>query len=129
MNEYDKQAVDFLKKTNTTLTTQFLKHDTHFEGETTTRDIYEVKLQKNGKLFVFRFGQSVNNVGIAPSEYDILACLTKYDPGTFEDFCDNFGYDFDSRNAEKIYKAVLREWDNINTMYSDEEIELLQEIS
>lgn len=64
----------------------------------------------------------------APTAYDVLACLTKYDPGTFENFCSEFGYDTDSRKAEKTHIAVLDEWKNICMLYSDSEIEQLQEI-
>jgi hypothetical protein len=63
-----------------------------------------------------------------PSAYDILASLTKYDVGSFENFCDEFGYDKDSIKAHKIYDAVLNEWSNIKMLYSDTEIAKLQEI-
>lgn len=35
------------------------------------------------------------------SVYDVLACLQKYDCGTFVEFAHEFGYDTDSREAEK----------------------------
>lgn len=63
-----------------------------------------------------------------PTAYDVLACLQKCDPGTFEDFCSEFGYDTDSRKAEKIYKAVVNEWQNVAMLFTDKEIEQLQEI-
>lgn len=65
---------------------------------------------------------------IAPSEYTILCCLTKYNPETFEDFCSEFGYDTDSRRAKKTYKAVVKEWLMITSLFSDEELEALREI-
>lgn len=64
-----------------------------------------------------------------PTPYSVLACLTKYDPGTFEDFCGNFGCDTDSRQAEKTYKAVVNEWQNICMLYNDAEIAQLAEIN
>jgi hypothetical protein len=64
-----------------------------------------------------------------PTPYDVLACITKYEVGSFEDFCNDFGCDTDSRKAEKTYKAVLNEWNNIKMLYSDKEIEQLQKIS
>ena len=64
----------------------------------------------------------------APSAYDVLACLTKYDPDTFEEFCYSYGYDTDSRKAEKIYKAVCEEWVNVQKIWTDSEIEEMQEI-
>jgi hypothetical protein len=66
--------------------------------------------------------------GEAPTPYDVLACLTKYDPGTLEDFCSEFGYDTDSKKAEKTYLAVKDEWQNVCALFTDAEIEALQEI-
>ena len=63
-----------------------------------------------------------------PTNYDILSCLQKYDIGSFEDFCNEFGYDPDSRAAEKTYNAVREEWLNVCRIWNDSEIEELQEI-
>ncbi len=63
-----------------------------------------------------------------PNSYDILSYLTKNDPETFQDFCDNFCYDIDSRNAKKTYKAVVKEWNNTCKLFNEDEIKLLQEI-
>ncbi len=64
-----------------------------------------------------------------PDLYSVLACLQKYDVGTFENFCDDFGYDNDSRTAEKTYKAVLKEWGAMERLFNNEELELLQLIN
>lgn len=64
----------------------------------------------------------------APTAYDVLTCLQKYEVGTFENFCSEFGYDTDSRKAQKIYKAVVNEWQNVAMLFTDKEIEQLQEI-
>lgn len=66
---------------------------------------------------------------ITPSAYDLLSCLTKYNPGTFENFCGDLGYDTDSRKAENLYKAVLKEWEDISGLFSSDQIELLQDIN
>jgi hypothetical protein len=63
-----------------------------------------------------------------PSTYDILSVLQKYPVGTFEDFCSDYGYDTDSRKAEKIYLAVKEEYPNIAMLFSDSELEEMQEI-
>jgi len=65
---------------------------------------------------------------VPPSEYSILACLTKYDPESFENFCSEYGYDEDSRTAERTYNAVVKEWQSVCMMWTDEEIEELREI-
>ena len=64
-----------------------------------------------------------------PELYDILTCLTKYEVGTFENFCSEFGYDEDSRLAEKTYNAVVKEYEAMCRLFSDEELEVLQLIN
>lgn len=63
-----------------------------------------------------------------PDAYDVLAAMTKYDPGTFENFCDEFGYDTDSRKAEAIYFAVQKEYNNLVRIFTDKQMEELAEI-
>ena len=65
---------------------------------------------------------------VPPSEYDVLACLTKYDVGTFEDFCSEFGYNSDSKTANKVYADVCKEYLNVCRIWVDSEIEELCEI-
>ena len=54
-----------------------------------------------------------------PSMYDVLACITKYEPGTFEDFCYDYGYDTDSRKAEKTYNAVCKEYKGFSRLFPE----------
>lgn len=184
MNDYQKQADDFLKETNTTMKVEFLKYDVYFNGDKDKRDIYNITLKKGDRHYTFTFGQSINNSGWKvklkttgkithtiptnyyyefqaiskkpsvkwwlnkkglvrykladvdileppkePDSYDVLACLEKYGVETFEEFCSKFGYDTDSRKAEKTYKAVKDQYLNICTLYNDEEMEKLREIS
>jgi hypothetical protein len=67
-------------------------------------------------------------LGTQPDEYSVLSSLTTIPVDTFEDFCDNYGYDKDSIKAFKIYELVKEEWRNIQMLFSDEEIEILSEI-
>ncbi len=64
-----------------------------------------------------------------PSCYDVLASLTSYDPDSFKEFCSSYGYDEDSIKAKKTYNAVVEEWKNVQIIWSNEEIEKLQEIN
>lgn len=194
IEDYEKQANDFLESTNTKLSCKFVKHGKHFSEDTEERDIYEITLERNTRNYVFLFGQSIENSSFKifndyennktefkafpedmarlipesrgtnrvtrfgnpinansqfkancfnhfgslnglrlvypkePSAYDVLCCLTKSDPETFDDFCSNYGYDSDSIKALKIYEKVCEEWKNIRMLYSDKEIEKLGEI-
>jgi len=63
-----------------------------------------------------------------PTPYSVLAAITKQDPGSFEEFCSDFGCDTDSRKAEKIYQAVKHEFKELQRLYNDYEIERLAKI-
>lgn len=153
MNEHNKQAEDFLKKTNTTFKAEFIKYDLHFIDEKEKRDIYKITLTRGERKFSFEFGQSLfcsgkfinrednlkyyerrgvcykNKDFEEPSPYDVLACLNCYEIEEFKDWCSEFGYNDDSIKSNKIYKKVVEEYNNVKMLWSDEEIKLLQEIN
>jgi hypothetical protein len=167
MEDYIKQANDFLEKTKTGLKISIV-HTGNFFGENDIRDIYSCTLTRGLKSYTFNFGQSMaysihyqdkctkeiymcdgtrvdhkkkrtRNFLIsccyelrdrrkAPTSYDILSCLEKYDPESFNDFCDNYGYDNDSISAHKIYESVKDQYQNLCVLFNDEEMDMLAEI-
>lgn len=126
--DYNKQAKDFLEATNTTFKAKFKEHGLYFSDDKEKRDIWKITLKNDNHRFAFSFGQSISGQGTEPAPYDILSCLTGYDPESFEDFCANYGYDSDSRKAYKTYLAVVKEYENVCKLFTPEQIELLQEI-
>lgn len=132
--DFMELTTDFMKKNSVKMTTDFIGHKSHFSGEDEKRNVYKICIKRREKQYTFEFGQSIINSekNIAPNAYDILTCLTKSDPGTFEEFCDEYGYDIDSKNIERIYieriyKNVKKEWKNVNNLFEDV-LEELQEI-
>lgn len=128
-SEYELQAEKFLADTKTSFKVKYLKYDRYFLDDKEERDIYKITLKNEKGSYTFTFGQSIANVGQKPTAYDVLTCLTKYVPGTFDNFCSDYGYDIDSRKAEKIYKAVKKEYQNIIRLFLIDEIEKLREIN
>lgn len=132
MNEYVKQAKDFLKSCNATMKITQIGYEANKNwNENVCRNTYRVSIKTPLGTMRVKFWDSVYNTerGIEPTEYDILACLEKYDVGTFEDFVDEFGYESDSlRCAKRIYKAVTREYNNICRCFTEEQLESLREI-
>jgi hypothetical protein len=127
-NEYEVKATSFLKQTETTFKAKFFKHDYYFTGDKDQRDIYKITLRNKNGSYTFTFGQSIVNTGKQPSAYSVLACLTKYDVGTFHDFRSDFGCNTDSRSDLKTYKAVVKEYENLKRLFTDKELELMSEI-
>ena len=62
------------------------------------------------------------------AEKKILSCLNFDDIESFDDFCDSFGYSNDSIQAKKIYKKYEKEQYNLRMLFSDSELELLNNI-
>lgn len=73
-------------------------------------------------------GNIIMQTKTTPTLYDVLACLTKYDPGTFDNFCDDYGYSTDSIKAQKTYLEVQEEFTNCSRLFGDV-IEELMEIN
>lgn len=92
------------------------------------RHIFKVQLKRGRKSYTFEFGQSIANGVQEPTLYDVLTCLQKYDVGSFEDFCGEFGYDEDSRTAERTYKAVVKEFEAMERLFNSDELEVLSYI-
>lgn len=63
-----------------------------------------------------------------PQAYDILGCLTFYRPRDFNEFCDNYGYSTDSIKAKTVYEGVVSEYKGVAAIWTEGEIEKLQEI-
>ena len=121
-------ANKFCRDNNVIITIVFTGYKRHFNADFQPRDTYAVTILRGNAAMTINFGQSIANKGKKPSEYDILACLTKSDPGSFEDFCRDFGYDSDSRKAYGVYEGVCKEWQGVKAVFSDL-LEQLREIN
>lgn len=169
MDEYQKQAIEFLKEANATLNIRFVGLSTNKNWEEKERrNLYEITLTTPKGSMIFDFWDSIYNTEIStmdieeyakkrfhceykyltfddslicrvefsenkklarPSEYDILSCLSKYDPGTFEDFCAEYGYCADSIRALNIYRDVQKEYSQLVRIFTPEQMEMLAEIN
>jgi hypothetical protein len=126
---YTQQAVELAKKMNLKLYVEGVNYGKHFPEDKQDRYIFTMKLQRGKKSYTFKYGQSIAAGGEEPTMYDVLACFQKYDVGSFEEFCSDFGYSTDSITAHKTYKAVCKEYAAIQRLFTVEELEQLQEIS
>ena len=153
-SEFDIQANKFLEQTNTAIDIKWFGYGCYFTDDKKKHDIYTITLTRGDRSYKFNFGQSINktffpdyaklqgeswlnskaaderrkNKGHYPTAYDILSCLQKSNPGTFEEFCSDFGYDTDSIKANRTYAAVVDEYLKLCTLFNEEELQLMQEI-
>jgi hypothetical protein len=146
-NDYEKQANDFLAATWALMKINGKRYGKHFPDDKQKRDIYNITLVNKYHEYTFDFGQSIarsmdphnGREGMAkakaPTAYDVLACLTKYEPGeSLLDFIHEYGYQISTKaerlQAEKTYIAVREEYYNVRRLWPTvEEIDQLREIN
>lgn len=127
-SEYDLKAKRFAKKWGVKLVqVGDSEHRKYFEDDDRPRFVFKMKLIRGRKSYTFHFGQSIVNGDRRPKMYDVLSCLQKWDCGTFENFCYEYGYDTDSRKAERTYKAVCKEYKAVVRLFGDSP-ECMQEL-
>ena len=130
MTTYDTLANDFLEKT--AIQISLLKDGNKKPCEWDCGNSYRLTLKRAGKKSVsFDFFDSINNqkLSIVPSNYTILACVgaESFCPLTFEDFCMEYCYELDSIKDKKTFKAFRKITKKIQSFFSDEELEYLQQ--
>jgi len=131
--DYKKQGEDFLKKTKTTL--EFVRCTPQKsplwakEGEEHGTE-YTITLKNEKGEYSFGYWGSIadKEEKRKPTAYSILACLDVFD-GDFSEFCSCFGYDEDSRTAEKTFHAVQEQSNNLRRIFTHKELGKLQEIN
>lgn len=127
MTDYVKMANDFAEKHGVTLTTIGKpEYRPYFDDEKECRYVFCMQLERNNKFYSFTFGQSIIEDKKVPDMYSILACLTKYEVGTYENFLSGFGYK-ESKSSELTYLNVVDEYENVERLFGDI-MEELQEI-
>lgn len=159
MNEYQEQALQFLKECNATMKIEFshIGRNENWKEDNELREVYNFTITTPHGSYSSKFYDCIYNLKrkkeieaqlkeafvtgrdrvrlqqeykeLRPNEYDILACIEKYDPYTFEDFCSSYGYDEDSRTAERIYFACQKEYCGLRRIFTPEQMEMLQEIN
>ena len=128
MNEYEKQAQDFLESTGTELTVEYDGYRKYFPDDKEKRSVFEFTLRRAGKEYVGTFGQSIAKGNKMPTPYDILACLD-YWQSTFSEFCGECGYSADSISALNMYNAVIKQSEGLKKLFTFDELEKLGEIA
>ena len=121
-SEYELQAEKFCEETGTDYKISYIGKTIHpFWDEKEPRRTFSIMLKRNGEKYNFKFYGNLKGDEI--KIYDVLACLTKFDVGDFDDFISEFGYDIESNKdytrIQKIYKAVVKEYENVIRLFGD----------
>lgn len=144
VSTYETEARDFMIRNKIKMSITFKDREANrLWNENSKRNRYSVYIQNTDTDEAMRviFWDSVYSTehNITPTCYDILACLTKYNPGEYEEFCFEFGYETEIENqfgrftrnetAYKIWRACCDEWKRVKRVFGEgETLEELREI-
>lgn len=97
-------------------------------------DGWTVTLKYGGKQFTVPFYKGRGHGGAEPTTKEVLECLfsdasSAENARDFEDFASEFGYDSDSRNAEKIYRQCIRIADNLRRLFGSDYNRIMNEVT
>lgn len=103
-------------------------------GVPTNYNNHAITVFHSGKRFSFDFWGSQMNPEISSDEENIFAfyCFLSDSVSgemSFEDFCNEFGYDSDSRSAEKTHKLCAKSMKKYNRVFPECPYELINELS
>lgn len=95
---------------------------------------HKVTVTHNKKSFSFDFWGSIVNPEISNDQESVFAFYCALSDGlsakdSFSGFCSEFGYDEDSRNAERIYKSCEKSLKKIGRVFKCDLYELINEIA
>lgn len=61
MNQYDQQAIDFLRKSGTTIKKEFVKYDLYFPDDKEKRNIWSITMNNKNHSYTFTYWDSIVN--------------------------------------------------------------------
>ena len=146
---YNTQASNFLDSAKIRIIKTHTWTRLYFPTDTQVRDCYSIRVERIDapqKYFTFDFGDSIYNTELRswinpdrekrdkikdwPTTYSILSTLSAESNqyNTLQDFCDNMGYDTDSRKALDTYLACQEMATKINNFFTPSELDTLREI-
>lgn len=125
-SDYETKALQFAERWGVELSVKHYKYDKYFAEDTQKRHIFKFSIKTANGEYSATFGQSLADGEKAPTMYDILSTITKSDPGTYKDFCADFGY-AGGEDTIKIWKSVRKEWRGVLKLFGPEDSKCFEE--
>ena len=124
--------IEFINETDMVLTSEMVDHNPHMDGSD-IMDNYKIKLRGKrlgGSTTRLYFSKGTGHNGAVLTVGEVLDCMASDAAGIenangFEDWCNEYGYDADSRKAEKVFKACERQARRLKRFLGSEYYEAL----
>jgi len=133
--DYIKLGNDFCAKYDVKIIKNYVGTKKYFPSDKEIRDVYEIIITRGNKHFTFPYGDSIVNteknrnsqVRKYPSNYDILACLEKYEYDDIDDFASSLGIEKPSE-AIRLFEVCNKQVRDVANMFSFAELSELRDI-
>ena len=124
MSTTETRLKDFIQANKLTMTAQWADHNPHM-ADSANMDHWKVKIRKGKQSMSLYFSKRFGHHGKEPQLDEVLDCLASDASSTenamdFEDWASEFGYDVDSRKAEKSYKTIEQQKAKLLNLLGDE---------
>lgn len=120
--DYKKKAEDFLKDTGATIEARWLRCASHFGEKDEPRDIYEIRLKRGNREYIFTFGNSIvdteKRIQKAFNEENAARIRKDYYTGNFTPYGSQ-------TMRGKNQEAELKEWKPAGTTYRPSAYDIL----
>jgi hypothetical protein len=124
---------EFIDETGIASTSEWAERNPHME-DSDRMDNWRVRLRSRntGRTMRLYYSKGVGHNGAKPETDEVLDCLAMDASGIdnargFEDWCSEYGYDTDSRSAEKTYKVCIRQAERLRGFLGDDGYRVLLE--
>lgn len=121
---------EFITDAGITITSTQTGNNPHVEDSDRMNN-YKVRLRNaDGRTMRLYYSKGVGRNGASPTAEEILDCLAMDASGIenaqgFEDWCSEYGYDTDSRRAEKTYKVCQRQAERLQKFLDADRYQVL----
>jgi hypothetical protein len=123
-----KTIKQFVRENNIKIANELVDSNPNIDDPNWQANHYKVVLKRGKKQFTTYFSKGIGLKG-EPTVEEVLDCLASdsasienYD---FEDWAPEFGYNKDSRHAEKIYNACIKQAQKLKNFLGAEKYEEL----
>jgi hypothetical protein len=119
----EKTIADFIKENNLSMTVKRRKNNPNML-DSQDMDHWTCTISNGTDSFSVAFSMGRGHSGKVPELADVLDCLASDAAGyenakNFDDWAGEYGYDTDSRKAEKIFKATEKQSAELRSFLGD----------
>jgi hypothetical protein len=118
----------FIIKNNLSMTSERTDQNPHMDSQ--NMDHWRCVLRRGKSSVVVYFSKGYGYHGQEPTLDEVLDCMASdasgYDNAqSFEDWCSEYGFDTDSRKAERTYKTIQRQSGRLKELLGQESFDEL----